>query len=73
MRRTEKGLDIVGLLLELERIGATWRRSSGGCWLLAGGPVPGWLLDQLAGCADRQLVQAIVERYENTKTTSTAH
>ena len=73
MRRTEKGIDIVGLLDQLELIGATWRRSSGGCWLLAGGPVPGWLLDQLAGCADRQLVQAIVERYENTKTTSTAH
>ena len=73
MRRTEKGIDIVGLLDQLELIGATWRRSSGGCWLLAGGPVPGWLLDQLAGCADRQLVQAIVERYENTKTASTAH
>ena len=61
MRRTEKGIDVAGLLLELERIGVHWRRSSGGCWLLAGGPVPGWLLDQLSAVNERQLVAAIEE------------
>ncbi|MFN6201447.1 MAG: hypothetical protein ACK496_03075 [Acidobacteriota bacterium] len=61
MRRTEKGIDVAGLLLELERIGVHWRRSSGGCWLLAGGPVPGWLLDALSGVDHRRLIAAIEE------------
>ena len=72
MRRTEKGIDLDGLLLELERIGATWRRSGGGCWLLSGGPVPGWILDQLSAVDDKRLLRSIVERYENTETASTA-
>lgn len=61
MIRTEKGIDVAGLLLELERIGAHWRRSSGGSWLLAGGPVPGWLLDQLSAVNERRLIAAIEE------------
>lgn len=73
MRRTEKGIDVAGLLLELEHIGAYWRRSSGGCWLLVGGPVPGWLLDQLSVVDPRRLIAAIVERYEDTKTASASH
>ena len=72
MRRTENGIDLDGLLLELERIGATWRRSDGGSWLLSGGPVPGWIFDQLSAVDDRRLVRSIIERYENTETTSKA-
>lgn len=46
MRRESSRVSIPGLVEALRQAGASFRQTSGGCWLLdAGTSLPGWLAD----------------------------
>ena len=57
MRRTTKTTNIPGLVKELRQVGAAFRQTSGGCWVLdsGGNALPCHLLDSFLDADPRTL------------------